>query len=65
MNFIDINETVAATAPVPTDEELQRVINRVHELGGLVIVNHIPWSNTTRRWTHVLHVMAFLFIMYL
>ncbi|CAO0793482.1 unnamed protein product [Mucor circinelloides] len=48
MNFIDINETVAATAPVPSDEELQRVINRVHELGGLVIVNHIPWSNTTQ-----------------
>ncbi|CEP15838.1 hypothetical protein [Parasitella parasitica] len=48
MNFIDINETVHATAPVPSDEELQRVIRRVHELGGLVIVNHIPWSNTTQ-----------------
>ncbi|GAN02430.1 conserved hypothetical protein [Mucor ambiguus] len=48
MNFLDINETVAATAPVPSDEELQRVISRVHELGGLVIVNHIPWSNTTQ-----------------
>ncbi|KAI7907915.1 Polymerase/histidinol phosphatase-like protein [Cokeromyces recurvatus] len=47
MNFLNINETVQATAPFPTDEELQRVINRVHELGGLVIVNHIPWSNTT------------------
>ncbi|KAI8643301.1 Polymerase/histidinol phosphatase-like protein [Parasitella parasitica] len=48
MNFIDINETVPATAPVPSDEELQRVISRVHDLGGLVIVNHIPWSNTTQ-----------------
>lgn len=50
MNFIDINETVSATTPVPSDGELQRVINRVHELGGLVIVNHIPWSNTTRKY---------------
>ncbi|KAI9474140.1 MAG: polymerase/histidinol phosphatase-like protein [Benjaminiella poitrasii] len=48
MNFLGINETVQATAPFPTDEELQRVINRVHELDGLVIVNHIPWSNTTQ-----------------
>ncbi|KAI8095127.1 polymerase/histidinol phosphatase-like protein [Gilbertella persicaria] len=47
MNFIDINETVPVTGPVPSDEELQKAINRVHELGGLVIVNHIPWSNTT------------------
>jgi hypothetical protein len=49
MNFLDINETIPTTAPSPSDEELQRVINRVHELGGLVIVNHIPWSNTTRK----------------
>jgi len=60
MNFIDINETVAATAPVPSDEELQRVINRVHELGGLVIVNHIPWSNTTRKCTRLFHDIASL-----
>lgn len=49
MNFIDINETIPTTVPSPSDEELQKVINRVHELGGLVIVNHIPWSNTTGR----------------
>jgi hypothetical protein len=49
MNFLDINETIQATAPFPTDEELQRVINQVHTLGGLVIVNHIPWSNATRK----------------
>ncbi|KAG2209508.1 hypothetical protein INT47_008352 [Mucor saturninus] len=47
MNFIDINETIPATSPTPSDEELQRVIQKVHDLGGLVIVNHIPWSNTT------------------
>jgi hypothetical protein len=49
MNFININETVRATSPSPSDEELQRVIQKVHSLGGLVIVNHIPWSNTTRK----------------
>lgn len=47
MNFLDINETIPTTGPFPSDEELQRVISRVHELGGIVIVNHIPWSNTT------------------
>lgn len=47
MNLIDINETIPVTGPVPTDQELQDVINKVHALGGLVIVNHIPWSNTT------------------
>lgn len=48
MNFIDINETIPTTGPFPSDEDLQKAINRVHELGGLVIVNHIPWSNTTQ-----------------
>lgn len=47
MNFLDINETVQATTSFPTDQELQSVIQKVHALGGLVIVNHIPWSNTT------------------
>lgn len=47
MNFIDINETVPVGPPIPSDEDLQRAIQRVHDLGGLVIVNHIYWSNTT------------------
>ncbi|KAI8979286.1 Polymerase/histidinol phosphatase-like protein [Mycotypha africana] len=47
MNLIGINQTIKTTGPFPTDEELQNVIDKVHELGGLVIVNHIPWSNTT------------------
>lgn len=52
MNFLDINETIRTTGPFPSDEELQNAINKVHELGGLVIVNHIPWSNTTRKCYH-------------
>ncbi|KAI9030967.1 Polymerase/histidinol phosphatase-like protein [Phycomyces nitens] len=47
MNFIDINQTIPEGPPVPTDEELRQVIDQVHGMGGLVIVNHIPWSNTT------------------
>ncbi|KAJ1721689.1 hypothetical protein LPJ53_003816 [Coemansia erecta] len=46
MNFININTTVSVgNKEFPTDEDMQRAIDRVHELGGLVIVNHIPWSN--------------------
>lgn len=52
MNFLDINETIPTTGPSPTDEELQQAISRVHELGGIVIVNHIPWSNTTGKAVH-------------
>ncbi|KAI7883049.1 PHP domain-like protein, partial [Lichtheimia hyalospora FSU 10163] len=48
MNLININESVPIGPPEPSDEQLQQVIRRVHELGGLVIVNHIPWSNTTQ-----------------
>ncbi|KAL1923574.1 uncharacterized protein VTP21DRAFT_8554 [Calcarisporiella thermophila] len=47
MNLIGINETIPFGPPNPTDDDLRRAINRTHELGGLVIVNHIPWSNTT------------------
>lgn len=28
----------------PTDQEIQDVINDVHSQGGLVVVNHVPWS---------------------
>ncbi|KAF9387081.1 hypothetical protein BGX21_000651 [Mortierella sp. AD011] len=48
MNLIGINETIdIAITKWPTDEQLKATIDRTHELGGLVIINHIPWSNTT------------------
>ncbi|KAJ1927522.1 hypothetical protein IWQ60_002869 [Tieghemiomyces parasiticus] len=47
MNFLNIRETIPVTSAFPDDTELRRVIRRVHELGGLVVVNHIPWSNKT------------------
>ncbi len=28
----------------PTNDEIQSVIDKVHELGGIVVVNHWPWS---------------------
>ncbi|ORX67594.1 PHP domain-like protein [Linderina pennispora] len=47
MNFIGINESIPVSPPQPSDEQLKEVIQRVHDMGGLVIVNHIPWSNAT------------------
>jgi len=43
MNLININQTIPSVA-WPTNEEIQAVINKTHELGGLVSINHIPWS---------------------
>lgn len=41
----------ALVNPVPSDEDLQRVINATHALGGVVSVNHIPWStNSAPLW---------------
>lgn len=49
MNLIGINQTIPVGPPSPSDEELRRVIDQTHAMGGIVIVNHIPWSNTTRK----------------
>ncbi|MBK5112270.1 MAG: PHP domain-containing protein [Candidatus Heimdallarchaeota archaeon] len=43
MNLIGISEFVPAQSN-PTDEEIQATINATHEQGGLVVVDHIPWS---------------------
>jgi len=45
MNLIGINETIAPSTAFPTDEELQRAINRTHELGGIAVLNHWAWSH--------------------
>ncbi|KAG0245495.1 hypothetical protein BGW41_000122 [Actinomortierella wolfii] len=48
MNLIGINETIdVAMTKWPTDEQIKAAIQRTHELGGIAIVNHIPWSNAT------------------
>ncbi|KAJ2337687.1 hypothetical protein GGI00_000050 [Coemansia sp. RSA 2681] len=46
MNFINVNTTVTVgNKAFPSDDNIRQAIAKVHELGGLVIVNHIPWSN--------------------
>ncbi|KAJ1987411.1 hypothetical protein H4R33_002867 [Dimargaris cristalligena] len=47
MNLINIRETIPVTSAFPSNTELKRVIEQTHALGGLVVVNHIPWSNKT------------------
>lgn len=47
MNLVGINETIKPSNAYPDDEELQRVINRTHELGGLALLNHWAWSHVT------------------
>lgn len=43
MNLIGINETIPAVA-WPTDEDLKAVIAKTHSLGGIVLMNHLTWS---------------------
>ncbi|KAG0377935.1 hypothetical protein BGX24_005136 [Mortierella sp. AD032] len=48
MNLVGINETIDyAIKKWPTDDDIRKTIARTHELGGIAIINHIPWSNTT------------------
>lgn len=47
MNFLNLNTTIKPTSPWPSDAELKRVVDQVHSLGGLVVVNHVAWSNHT------------------
>jgi hypothetical protein len=47
MNLVGINETIAPSNAWPSDEELQRAINRTHELGGIAVLNHWAWSHFT------------------
>ncbi|KAG0095974.1 hypothetical protein BGZ93_005156 [Podila epicladia] len=54
MNLIGINETIdIAITKWPTDDQLRATIKRTHDLGGLAIVNHIPWSNTTGKFAPI------------
>ncbi|NHJ87205.1 MAG: PHP domain-containing protein [Asgard group archaeon] len=43
MNFLGITEMIPVTNN-PSDEEIQEAIDAAHAQGGIVIVNHIPWS---------------------
>ncbi len=46
--MIGISTPILPTSAFPTDEELKRVINETHMQGGVVTINHIPWSVPNR-----------------
>ncbi|KAF2074359.1 hypothetical protein CYY_004335 [Polysphondylium violaceum] len=43
LNFIGINQTITPIKN-PTDQDIQNAIKQVHDIGGIVIYNHRPWS---------------------
>ncbi|CAN6674285.1 hypothetical protein TRVA0_051S00496 [Trichomonascus vanleenenianus] len=53
MNLIGINETIEPPSSWPSNKELAEAIHRVHELGGFVLVNHLPWSMSTEHGRQV------------
>lgn len=44
MNFLGIEKWDLDIPNKPTDEELQDAIDEVHDQGGVVTINHLPWS---------------------
>ena len=44
MNLLGITAFVPIPEGTITDEVIQAAINETHEQGGVVVVNHIPWS---------------------
>ena len=47
MNLIGLTEDIPFGPAEPSDEDIKHIIDLTHEMGGLVSVNHIPWSNKT------------------
>jgi predicted metal-dependent phosphoesterase TrpH len=44
LNFLGISQWNERIPYKPKDEKIIEVINKVHDQGGIVICNHIPWS---------------------
>jgi hypothetical protein len=44
MNLLGISSKVAVPLGSPTDLQIQEAINATHDQGGVVVVDHIPWS---------------------
>jgi hypothetical protein len=58
MNLLNINQTIPLCregnhCPFPTDDDIRSVIERTHALGGLVSVNHLPWSLTRQKGRNI------------
>ena len=44
MNLLGISDLVPKPIGAPTDNDIKAAINNTHAQGGVVTVNHIPWS---------------------
>ena len=44
LNLLGITEEIKVPSSNPTDEQIIAAIDATHEQGGVVVVNHIPWS---------------------
>ncbi|NHJ85299.1 MAG: PHP domain-containing protein [Asgard group archaeon] len=44
LNLLGISEFVPIPSSNPTNDEIQEAIDATHTQGGVVVVNHIPWS---------------------
>ena len=44
LKYYEFIRTMITERPEPTDQELKQLVKSVHAVGGLVSVNHIPWS---------------------
>ena len=47
MNFLGISTWDLSIPALPTDQEILEAIDEVHSQGGVVVANHLPWSNRT------------------
>lgn len=54
MNLVNVTDTTSLQ-PVtwPSDKELKRIIEKTHDQGGYVVVNHLPWSQQTEYSYHL------------
>ena len=65
MSLIGINETIFPTDAFPSDEEIISVINKTHELGGVIVVNHLPWSLDTGMCLCIyIYIYIYIFILF-
>jgi len=47
LNFLGISEWDLSIPFLPTDQEILDAVDEVHSQGGVVVADHLPWSNRT------------------
>jgi predicted metal-dependent phosphoesterase TrpH len=50
LNFLGISKWDERVPYKPKDEKIMDVINKVHDQGGIVVCNHIPWSTIEAKY---------------